>query len=132
MKTASYIKRHPILFSLVVFMFVVASAYNVKVKNTEGALGLHFGGRIVWAMPCFCSFTMWLLVINIGSPQFNGAYLYTFFTIPHIWYQFFRPGPYILGWYIPSGGQGCWVYVPPWFCVPWGTTGIIMEAGTSL
>lgn len=133
MKPASYIKSHPIIFSIIIFLFVVSSAYGLKTSDTRASLGLPFGGRIVFALPCFCSFTMWLMVYNIGSPQYTGTYVYTIFTIPHMWYQFFRGGPYILGSYVPSGGAGCYFYVPPFSCVQLHTSkGIITEAGTSL
>ena len=96
-------------------------------KATTGDLALSpgslpFGGRIVYATPCTCSFGVWLIIVfdyRTMSPL-NLVYI-PGVSMLYAYYNIFTPGPSILGTYTPSSGQ-CWFYVGLG-CSPYPTIG---------
>lgn len=107
MKFFSYARKHPIFFGIIIVLFSFITSYGVKIRS--GKAILPFGGVITAAVPCDCSGGVGLFVLGpIGA----GVFLYeTGISVPFPYYQFWRPGPFIVGSYVPGGV--CMVGVPP-------------------
>lgn len=124
MKFFHYIKRRPILSSVIIFLVLITLSFSVWVRSSKAVL--PFGGPILSVMYCPCSGNV---ALTVGPPS-PGIYSYNpYSTVPFPFYQFYRPGAYILGGYIPGGvcltaGSPCSVG-----SVPWAT---ITMAGTSM
>lgn len=127
MKFPSFIKRHPIAMSFVFAIFIVTVSFSLRVKAGR-ALGIApFGGRILSVQYCPCS---WNLAITVGPPV-GGVFTYEpGFSTVRAFYQIFRPGPWVLGTYVPGGS--CLTFCH-WCCMPANfPIGTIDEVGTSM
>lgn len=135
----AYAKKPLVLLSVTIFLILVIVAFGVKVKDTEALLG--FGGPIIAVYPCTC-FPPGGVAISVGLPGGGpgigaGTFLYeTGVTLLHKYGQWFRPGPWVLGTYIPTPGAVCAVLapIPADPCIPlvYITGGTIVNMGTSL
>lgn len=86
-----------------------------------------FGGKILEVVYCPCSFN---LAVTVGPPN-GGVFTYEpGASIVDSFYQIFRPGPWVLGWYAPGGA--CLDFCVD-CCYPMRTPiGTIIETGTSM
>lgn len=146
MKFLSYMKRRPILVSVMLFLIIVTMAFCIKIRKV-GALEA-FGGQVLYITECTC--TDGALALTIGTPT-PGTYVDTPGTTMYKNYNFFNtgtwlttgdytvytpdaPGPWVLGSYVPTtpGAEDtCWIAGVD-SCYPLGTQGVINEVGTSL
>lgn len=118
-------KQRVIAFCMVFLTVLFAS--NILFIDRASAQ-LPFGGRALFVHPCTCSPG----VVVVVGPPVPGAFLYLPpLSIPFLWYQIPRVGPWLLGTYTP--GATCLIWVGK-ACVPSPTfpIGTIRIVGTSL
>lgn len=125
MKFFLFAKKHYIATSFIVVFFLIITSFGMRVKS--GKAIVPFGGQILAVTYCPCSANV---AITVGPPA-GGVFTYDGSGMVYAFYQLFRPGPWVLGSYIP-GSPGCWMFVPHG-CVPIATPiGTISEVGTSM
>lgn len=106
---------------IVIIFVVVLVCVSVSFPAISRAVvGLPFGGRIVFVLPCVNG----LLIVVAGLPV-PGPYIITPAVIPYAHYAPF-PGNKIQGSFVP--GIPC--YIPPFVVIP--TLGAVTKFGTSL
>lgn len=129
MKIFLFIKRHLVVFSAITLLSLVATFFFATAKQSEAAIGLAFGGRIVGMTVCTCSPAIALFVAGaITRPP--GFYALPAGARTYAMYQF-HPPSWIKGKYIP-GVQSCLMYYGT-TCAPLpDVVGTIIMAGTSL
>lgn len=127
MRLFSFLKKHPILTSLFFAVFLIVVSFSLRIKSGKAIGVLPFGGQILDVTYCPCSFN---LAITVGPPN-GGVFTYEpGGSIIKAFYQIFRPGPWVLGWYSPGGV--CLDFCTD-CCYPLRSpTGTISEAGTSM
>ena len=111
-----------VVLAIVTSVFVVLPFEQAKAIPT----GIPFGGWITWVTYCTCTFNMLLTVVG-PSP---GTFVFQpGVSIPFPFGQVYRPGPAVVGSYVPGGI--CMIFVGKG-CAPLPTTGTIITIGTSL
>lgn len=128
MKIFSHIKKHSVPLSTLLVVFVIVASFALKIRSSNAAIGLPFGGMITDEMPCTCSPGVAYFVAGPGN-KIPGYYVFTPGTVPYAWYMFFSES-WILGAYLP-GVQSCWMLGDPCYPLP-DVIGTISMAGTSL
>lgn len=139
MNVSSYIKRRPVLVSIMFFLVLVGTIFSIKIRTSMALVG--FGGQVMSVTLCTCSLPG-SVALTVGTPT-PGVYLYTPTTVLFDHYNFwgtgawlgyvythFVPGPWVLGTYIP-GGVCLIPTVPDCTPLPY-ITGTIEKMGTSL
>jgi hypothetical protein len=117
-KKRSFIVAVVLVLAIVIPLFF----YNV---NKSAAL-VPFGGLILNVTYCTCSFN---LLLTVGPPV-GGNYIFQpGVSVPFPYGQLYRPGPWILGAWVPGGACMMWVGKA---CAPLPSIGTILYAGTSL
>lgn len=98
------------------------------------AVGLPFGGRVVFALPCTCSANLWVYFAPLSpSPPLppTGALVYSpYLTRLYSYFAIGTPASWELGDYVP-GVQACFQYVGT-SCVPIPAYGLMGKVGTGL
>lgn len=131
MKFFLFAKKHYIVASLVLVLFLIITSFGMRVKS--GKAMIPFGGQILNVTYCTCSAN---LAITVGAPN-GGVFTYDGSGMVYSFYQLFRPGPWVLGSYTPGGACLSWYMcgTSP-CCLPDFTTappiGTISEVGTSM
>ncbi|OIP65543.1 MAG: hypothetical protein COV32_02910 [Candidatus Yonathbacteria bacterium CG10_big_fil_rev_8_21_14_0_10_43_136] len=125
MKLFSYTKYRPVIISFVIVIFLIVFSFGMRINSGEAIA--PFGGQILNVMYCPCSAN---IAITVGPPA-GGIFSYDGSGMMYAFYQIFRPGPWVLGTYIP-GSKGCWQFVPNG-CIPLILPiGTISTVGTSM
>lgn len=106
MRIFPYLKKYPLVTSTTILVVVVAGAFGVKIGTSRALLG--FGGKIISVIPCTGSDGTALVVetppTSTNLNPFPKVYILDNATsVSYKYYQFFRPGPWILGSYVPGG-----------------------------
>ncbi len=115
------INKRTIFLSLVAASVLFVASFGMWVKPANAMLG--FGGRIVFVKLCPCSAN---LAIWVFGPR-GGVYTFQpGVSVPFANYQFWRPGPAILGTFVPGG-----VCLTGFFCAGFPTMGTMVTVGTS-
>ena len=121
-------KKSPKKTKIIVATIIAGSFIGGAFLFTRVALGqvpLIFGGPILWVDYCTCSGNIRLTV----GPPVPGAYVFQpGRSIPFLFYQLYRPGPFVLG--NATTGGSCSIYVGDG-CATLPTLGTIFMVGTS-
>lgn len=130
MEHSFFVKARPILIGIFAFIFLLTAAFAIWVKSTGALLG--FGGRITSVIPCTCGPVPLSTAVTVVGPS-PGIFL-NIVGVSSLFshYQIYRPGPFVVGGWAPSGAI-CMIGLPP-DCVPVLTPpiGTIISVGTSL
>lgn len=125
MKFFSYIRRRPILVGIIATLSLFVASFSVWVRSSKAVL--PFGGSILSVTYCTCSGNV---ALTLGPPT-PGIYSYNpYSTVLFPFQQVYRPGPWILGGYVPEAV--CLVGVPPACTAGSAPFGTITMAGTSM
>ena len=129
MKLLSFFKKHTLLLSIIFFFVLITTAYVVKIKRSEAALGVPFGGLVLWEYPCTCSPGTIMVYLSLPRP---GLYAVNPTALGPLLFldKVIAPGSWLLGSYAP-GVQSCIMYYGV-TCAPFPVLGTITSTGTSL
>ncbi|MEK7500371.1 MAG: hypothetical protein AAB649_07275 [Patescibacteria group bacterium] len=123
MKFFYYRRKYPLLLGVMTILILVGTAFSINIEPTRALLG--FG--VIVGSPVSCVDEGSIAIIVAGLP-IPGAYLYTPATLAFTYYNYFVPGTWVLGGYIPTPGLTCTNLGVP-ILVP---VGAIYEIGSAL
>lgn len=128
MKLSFSALKQPFLFKGVILLSIFFALFVAWTMPSK-ALGI-LGGPITSVFYCPCSANLAIVV----GPPYAGIFMYEpGFSDLKAFYQIFRPGPEVLGSYVPGGA--CMMFIP-YGCAPMatpiGTIDDLIGVGTSL
>ncbi len=106
MKIVFYPRKYFVQISIIIFLVTIFGVFGTNVKKSSALLG--FGGKIINVIPCTGSDGTAIVVMPPITPtnptQIPRVYILENLTsISYKHYQLFRPGPWIVGSYVPGG-----------------------------
>lgn len=128
MNIISFIKKHALVLSIIFLVTITAVSFTEKIRPAH-ALGMPFGGLVLWQYPCTCSPGTIMVYLSLPRP---GIYAISPLQLGPLLYlnKVVAPGSWLLGTYIP-GAQTCFMYYGV-TCAPFPVLGTINMTGTSL
>jgi hypothetical protein len=125
MKLPTITRKRSFILGTAAILLLLGVSFGLWVKSSKAII--PFGGPITSVFYCPCSAN---LAVVVGPPS-PGIFMYQpGASTVYAFYQIFRPGPWVLGNYVPGGA--CMMFIP-YGCAPMAfPMGTINEVGTSL
>ena len=122
-------------FIICLIATIVISSFGIgffTAKSRAVSVGLPFGGRELFWIPCTCSASIWIYYLAAQPSDFPGGPLTyaPYMTQLFSFYNVETPGVWHLGQYLP-GVQTCWMY-DGFGCFILPALGGETEVGTSM
>jgi hypothetical protein len=127
-------KKH--FFTICLISALIISSFGLgffAAASHSAAVGLPFGGRELFWIPCTCTVSnLWIYYLAATPSNFHGgALVYSpYITQLFSFYNVETPDVWHLGQYLP-GVQSCYMYAV-FGCYPLPAIGTEMQVGTSM